>query len=233
MDAAERDFVRQHEAFVRKLASRIRAELDLKTDLEDLVGYGYKGLLEARARFDPTRGVQFSTFAHYRVRGAILDGVRQMAYLPRRAHQHRRAAEALDRAAEEVALERAAHPERRGDAAATLAAIDDILGKTCAAFVISVLGQSRDDAPPAPDEEVLRAQDRERLAAVLDVLDERERALIEGYYFHERTLEELGAELGISKSWASRIHSRALDRLRRALQRTAPRPAGDAPAARR
>lgn len=218
MDAAEREFVREHEPLVRKLAGRVRAQLELTTDLDDLMAYGYRGLLEARARFDPSRGVQFTSFAHYRIRGAILDGVRQMAYLPRRAHESRRAAEALDRAAEEVALERAASPEDRAEIGAALAAIDDILGKTCAAFVISVVGQSSDDAPVAVDEEVIRAEDRARVAAALHLLDERERKLIEGHYFADRTLEEVGAEMGISKSWASRLHSRALSRLRRALQ---------------
>lgn len=219
MDAAERDFVREHEPFVRKLAGAIRAQLELSTDVEDLVAYGFRGLLEARARFDPSRGVRFDAFAHYRVRGAIFDGIRQMAYLPRRAHLHRKAAEALDRAAEEVAMERAARPEDRAEAAATLAAIDDILGKTCAAFVIAAVGQSpEDDAPETPDEEAVRAEDRARIGAVLGVLDERERALIEGHYFADRTIEEIGAEMGISKSWASRLHSRALGRLRSALE---------------
>lgn len=218
MDAAERDFVREHEPFVRKLAGAIRAQLDLPTELEDLVAYGFRGLLEARARFDPSRGVRFESFAHYRVRGAIFDGIRQMAYLPRRAHLHRKTAEALDRAAVEVAMQRAAHPEARADAAATLASIDDILGKTCAAFVIAAVGQSADDAPEGPDDEAVRAEDRARISAVLGVLDERERALIEGHYFADRTIEEVGAEMGISKSWASRLHSRALGRLREALE---------------
>ncbi|MCZ7678771.1 MAG: sigma-70 family RNA polymerase sigma factor [Sandaracinaceae bacterium] len=125
----------------------------------------------------------------------------------------------LDRAAEEVAIERAARPEDRAEAAATLAAIDDILGKTCAAFVIAAVGQSpEDDAPETPDEEAVRAEDRARIGAVLGVLDERERALIEGHYFADRTIEEIGAEMGISKSWASRLHSRALGRLRSALE---------------
>ncbi len=217
MDAAEREFVKEHEAFVRKLASRVLAQFELTTDLEDLVAYGYRGLLEARARFDPSRGVPFASFAHYRVRGAILDGVRQMAYLPRRAHEQRKAAEALDRAAEEVAMQRAADPAARADAAAALAAMDEILGKTCAAYVISVVGQSKSDSPPLPDEEVIALEAREQVSAVLDVLDPRERALISGHYFEDRTLEEIGAEMGISKSWASRLHSRALGRLREAL----------------
>ena len=89
MASADDDFVREHEGFVRSIALRVRAEMDLTCELDDLVSAGFHGLLEAKSRFDATRGVQFSTFAYYRVRGACIDSVRKMAYLPRRAHQAR------------------------------------------------------------------------------------------------------------------------------------------------
>jgi RNA polymerase sigma factor for flagellar operon FliA len=217
-DVADREFVKQHEALVRKLAGRVRAQLDLSVDLDDLIAYGFRGLVEARDRFDPSRGVLFTTFAHYRIRGAILDGVRQMAYLPRKAHEQRRAAEALDRMAEAVALDRGANPDERAELAGALDAIDEILTKTSAAFVIAALGQSPDDAPPGAEEELSVAQTRARVRAALEHLPARERALIEGHYFEDRTLEEIGESMGISKSWASRLHSRALGILAAALE---------------
>ncbi len=210
------DFVRENRSWVRGLAVKIRAQLELHCELDDLLGYAHRGLLEARARFDPERGVRFKTFAYYRVRGAIIDGVREMAYMPRRVHAARRAAEALDRAAEEEANRRGAEPARQTDASAALEAIDQILGRTSAAFVIAAMGQ-HDDASSDPEAEVASEQERARVRAALDVLDDRERALIEGHYFGDRTLEEIGAEMGISKSWASRLCTRALDRMRHAL----------------
>ena len=216
---ADDALVKQHEPLVRKLALRVRGQLDLKTDLDELMAYGFRGLLEAHSRFDPSRGVQFTTFAYYRVRGAIFDGVREMAYLPRKAHAHRRAAEELDRAAEEEALTRATDPKVRADAGAALAAVDHILGRTCAAFVISVVGQDDASAPPGPEEALIGDETRARVRSALDVLDERERTLVEGYYFEDRTLDEMGAEMGISKSWASRICTRALEKMRRVLER--------------
>lgn len=217
---ADTEFVREHAPLVRKVAGRVRAQLDLSADLEDLEAYGFRGLLEARDRFDPTRGVVFSAFAYYRVRGAILDGVRQMAYLPRKAYAQRKAAEALDRSAEDAAFARAADQELRADLAATLEAIDDIIAKTSAAFVISALGQDPEGASaPRADEQLATAEDQVRVRGALEGLPERERALIEGHYLHDRTLEELGESMGISKSWASRLHSRALSLLRDALER--------------
>lgn len=211
------DFVREHEALVRRLAIRIRDQLALPTDVDELMAYGYRGLVEAQARFDPERGVKFTTFAYYRVRGAILDGVREMAYLPRRAHTRRKAAEALDRAAEEVAMNRAADPDARRDLRGTLDAVDAIIGRTCAAFVISVVGQA--EGPFAdPEEEIIEKETRGLLGTALEVLPERERALVVGYYVEDRTLDELGREMGMSKSWASRLCSRALLRMRAVLE---------------
>lgn len=216
-DPADDEFVRENEDLVRKLALKIKAQLDLTNDVDDLMAYGFRGLLEARGRFDPERGVQFKTFAYYRVRGAILDGVRKMAYLPRRVHAQRKAAEALDRSAEEVAARRGANPQARKDAKATLAAVDEILGRTSAAFVIAAVGQSEDEPGDTPEDHAMAAAERERIRAALDVLPERERALVEGHFWGDRTLEEIGEEMGISKSWASRLCTRALGRLREAL----------------
>src|SRR5690606_34015644 len=106
----EHEFVSEHEPLVRSIATRIRAELQLNVQLEDLIAYGYTGLLQARERFEPSRGVRFTTFAYYRVRGAIPDGVRTMARLPRRVHAAPKAAEALDTVAEAAGQERAWAP---------------------------------------------------------------------------------------------------------------------------
>lgn len=216
MDGREdREFVATHTPLVRTLAARVRAELDLRISLDDLTSYGYQGLIEARQRFDPGRGVRFTTYAHYRVRGAILDGVRKMARLPRRAHAARKAAEALDLAAESAGDARSTRsdPPTTG---ATLAAIDDILGQYSAAYVLSVVGQ-RDRTPEGPELAAMAAQERGRMKAALGRLPEREREVIEGIYFHDRTLDEIGSSLGISKSWCSRLHTRALGLLRDAI----------------
>lgn len=218
MGADDERFVAEHAALVRKIAHRVRAELDLTCDLEDLIGFGQAGLLEARQRFDPSRGVQFTTFAHYRVRGAILDGVRKMAYLPRRAHEKRRAAEAIDWELEAMGEARAASPEARNDLEATLAAVDDVLGKITASFMLAAVGQDESEPAQTPEEALIGASERARLHEALRTLPERESIVIRGMYFEGRNLEDIGAELGISKSWACRIHTRALGMLREALE---------------
>jgi RNA polymerase sigma factor FliA len=207
-------FIEEHRGLVEGLARKVRAELDLGCELDDLVGYGLTGLLQARDRFDPTRGVQFNTFAYYRVRGAILDGVRRMAFLPRGVHRRVRLAEATDAVAEPIGEARGQAPPSAGAAAA---ALDGALGKLSAAFALSALGQDPQEPVQDPEGSLAEAEAAGRVRQAVRGLPERERALVEGFYFQGRRFDEVAAELGISKSWASRLHAKALDRLRGAL----------------
>src|ERR1041385_875406 len=76
-------------AYVRALPAQIKEQLPAEIEYEELVAYGTQGLLEAAQRFDPRGGATFSTYAYYRIRGAIFDGLRQMGWLPRAAYRHR------------------------------------------------------------------------------------------------------------------------------------------------
>ncbi len=218
MAREDEQFVRDHEGFVRGIAMRVKGELDLTCDLGDLIAFGFHGLLEAKQRFDPNRGVQFNTFAYYRVRGAVIDGVRKMAYLPRRAHQLRKVAEAADAMLEQEGEARAASPEARGDVQATVQQIDSILGKLTASFIIAAVGQDETSAPVAPDEALIRATECERVRGAVQKLPERELKIVREMYFEGRVLDDIAADLGISKSWASRIHTKALGMMREALE---------------
>ena len=83
-NAAERDWlIEKHKPIVFHLAKKIRNSLPFQTEMEDLVAYGQLGLVEASERFDPSRGNSFATFAHYRIKGAIYDGLREMGAITR------------------------------------------------------------------------------------------------------------------------------------------------------
>lgn len=215
----EDEFVEEHRPLVRSIAHRLVAQLDLNCDLDELLAFGFRGLVEAKSRFDPSRGVQFNTFAYYRIRGAILDGVRDMAYLPRRVHALRKAAESADHVLEDAgAAKAAAPPGARADKSEAAAALDDALGKLTAGYVMASLGQGDEAQPATPEDELMDAVEADRVRAALEVLPERERALVEGFYFEGRRFDEVAQELGISKSWASRLHTKALGLLREALE---------------
>ena len=207
-----------HQELVDKIVRRLQRELDLSCDPDDLRGWGQQGLLEAKARFDPSRGVRFSTFAYYRVRGAVLDGVRKQGWLSRRAHAKLRAYEAADHAGEQLATVEAQSPSE--SVAARARALDEAIGKISAAYVMSVVGQGLEDAPETPEELLDGAELRATVQSGLAELPERERVLLTAMYYEGVTMEEAGARLGLSKSWTSRLHGKALERLRKSLART-------------
>lgn len=211
-------FVKEYEGFVRALALQTRSQLALDTAVEDLVAFGYQGLLEARQRFDASKGVAFKSFAHYRVRGAILDGVRAMARLPRRAYARLRAAEALDQLSEANADGQGAANRPAGASTETkLRSIDAILGRVAAAYTVAVSAEDAAQGAGSPEEALLHEERLTHMRAALHKLPERERHMIEGHYFHGKRFDVLSTELGISKSWGSRVHAHALDLLREAL----------------
>ena len=209
-------FVREYEGFVRGVALQTRAQLGLDTQVEDLVAFGFQGLLEARQRFDASKGVAFKSFAYYRVRGAILDGVRAMARLPRRAYARLRAAEALDDFAEQSAEGRAASPQPFA-LETKLRAVDAILGRVAAAYTVAVSAEDAAQGAGSPEEALLHEERLTRMRKAVQTLPERERHMIEGHYIHGKQLDALSSELGISKSWGSRVHAHGLDLLRKAL----------------
>jgi RNA polymerase sigma factor for flagellar operon FliA len=212
------EFVSEYEGLVRDIAFRIHNQFRLTCELDDLTGFGYSGLLEARERYDATKGVKFKSFAYYRIRGAIIDGVRKMAYLPRRAYARLCVAEALDAECESVGEARAASPGLRADLAGTVRAVDSILGHLAASCTVANAAEEQEGLPDESPEEAMMARERRSVTLqAIEALPERERLLVRGFYLEERTLDDLARQLGISKSWASRVHSKAIDRLKAVL----------------
>jgi RNA polymerase sigma factor FliA len=193
--------------------------------LDELIALANAGLAEAAAHYDPDRGVAFATFAWYRVNGAIVDGLRRAAPLPRRIWARlialRAASELLENLAERErgATQRGAPP---ASAAGALGAVQQAIGAIRTIYLTS-LEAIRDEgidvaADAAPPGDRLDASRRaERLRTALDRLPPRERALMTKHYWEGKTLLEAGTELGISKSWASRLHAQAIERLRASL----------------
>lgn len=209
-----------HHELVERVVRRVSRELDLTCDPEDLRAWGHQGILEAKARFDADRGVRFSTFAYYRVRGAVLDGVRKQGWLKRRAYAKLKAFEAADALCDGLPHASSSpvgpgagtqSPQQRAEQ------IADVLGKISAAYMLSVVGQGEEETPDTPEELLGAAQSRVAVKDGLVTLPERERSLIEAVYFEGVTIEEAGARLGLSKSWASRMHAKALERMRKSL----------------
>lgn len=216
--AAQTRLIEEHVPFVRAIARKLRDQMPA-IEFDDLVGFGMQGLLEASQRYDHRHGVVFSTFAYYRIRGAMFDGIRSMGWLPRgeylRARFEERASaylENLEAREAGVAADGSAEEEVR-------ALADGIYG--VAAVFITLLTEAHEhhllDDRPQAEEQLLRHQLLDRVKRVLKTLPEKEQRLINQYYFGDQTLEEVGESMGLSKSWTSRLHARAVALLREGL----------------
>ena len=203
--------------YVRSLAATVRKQFSATLDLDELVSYGQIGLLEAADRFDAKVGANFLTFAHYRIKGAIFDGLRKMGVLKgsdaRSAYLSERASAYLGNLAD-----REAGGGNRGTRFDDdVKEISDAVTGLAMVFATSLEGaeglQLADESLP-PDLRIEQEQLKRRVRAAIEQLPEKERKLLEGYYFQGKTLEEAGAEIGQSKSWASRLHARAIERLK-------------------
>jgi RNA polymerase sigma factor for flagellar operon FliA len=228
MSARDRDsLVQQHLGLVQSVARKLRKQITARIDFDDLVGYGSKGLIEAAERFDPAHGVAFTTFAYYRIRGAMLDGLRTMGWYSRadyaRYRAEERATEYLQNQAERAGAAATGAREGAADGEATiegkLSAIAELLSGVATVHITSLEAAAAvaDDRLPAPDASLDTGRLSARVRDAVGHLPDRERQLLELYYFADKNLEEAGAVMGLSKSWACRLHARAVDLLRHQL----------------
>ncbi len=215
--------------FVRSIAGKIKDQLPREIEFDDLYNYGMQGLLEAAERYDRRHGVTFQTFAYYRVRGAMFDGLRNMGWLPRHEYARLRFEE---RAAAYLSnlTEREAGAGASGELPAVVNVEDEVrqvaeaLGGVAAIFVTTMEGQKEKGdvatgMTPTPQVEIERQERDVAVEAALKELPDKERRLLQLYYFEDRPLEEVGKIMGLSKSWSSRLHARAIDMLKDALKR--------------
>lgn len=201
--------------YVRSLANSVRKHFTVRLDMEELTAFGTVGLLEAAERFDARQGVSFLTFAHYRIKGSIFDGLRKMgilkgpdqraAYLSERSSAYLSAASACDSVS------------RARSFADDVQTVETAVTSLAALFATGLNGvdhlRLRDETAD-PEERLSLAQLKQRVKAVVEKLPENERKLLIAYYYENKTLEEAGQIIGQSKSWSSRLHARAIERIK-------------------
>jgi RNA polymerase sigma factor for flagellar operon FliA len=221
MAAEKNQLVEQHLGLVQAIARKVKKTLGARIEYDDLVAYGSKGLLEAAERYDARPGVAFATFAYYRIRGAMFDGLRTMGWYSRADYARYRAEER----ANEYLQSQADRPAAAGgagqaaDASEALAAVAQVLAGVAAVHITSLEAAAAvaDTTFAAPDAGIDLGRLGTRVRDAVTKLPEKERRLLELYYFEDKTLEEAGGALGLSKSWACRLHARAVDLLRAAM----------------
>jgi RNA polymerase sigma factor for flagellar operon FliA len=214
----------QCQGLVRSMALQISRKFPPHVELEDLIEYGQVGLAEAARDFDPSRGGQFSTYAYYRVRGAIYDGMAKMAWYSRSRYQslryEQKANELLRDDAEQGPAE--SPPSTEGETRW----FRDLSRALTVIYLVTEPGDGGgipadalvDASAEGPAAAAMGRETSEKLLQLIEALPPQESALIKATYFEGLTLQEAGHRLGIGKGWASRLHARVLQRLARSLQ---------------
>jgi len=220
---ADRDrLVEQHLDLVQGIAVKVRAQFGKHLEHDDLVAFGNTGLIEAASRFEDGRGAAFSTFAYYRIRGAMLDGLRTMGPFSRADIRHQRAAERGHAYLQDHADNAASQDpgsQTKGDVLANIAeALSGLATITLVSLDLPDAAEPADPSAIQADAALSDAQQSERIRQAVKSLPDKERQLMEAHYFGDKNLMEAGAEMGLSKSWACRLHARAVSLLRKRLQ---------------
>jgi RNA polymerase sigma factor for flagellar operon FliA len=218
------ELVLAHLGLVKRVALHLKARVPAYMELDELIQVGMIGLLEASRAYDPSKGVEFENFAHSRVRGAMLDEVRRLSFLPRSAVAFNKSHNETVRA---LASELGRAPSQAEIAEYMGKDLEDFhkergkarLFETYSMEVVTeeVMGMA-DDPMNQPEAIFEEAEFMDAVTQAISDLPEREQLVMQLYYVEELNLKEIGEVLGVSESRVSQILSSVVKKLRVSLQ---------------
>lgn len=210
---------------VNLVAGRLSMYLGYTVEYDDLVGYGIFGLIDAIDKFDMAKGVKFETYASLRIRGAILDQIRKMDWIPRTLRQRQRKIDTAivsleselgrpatdDEVAEELQITKNEYEDWKSQVQFTnLVSLDDYLEQGSETKMQSGFISKYDQ----PEKSVEREELKKMLAEALKHLTDNETKVIAFYYYEELTLKEISRILEVSESRVSQLHTKALQKIK-------------------
>lgn len=217
----------EYAGLVKVIAGRLSIYLGYNVEYDDLVGYGTFGLIDAIDKYDFEKGVKFETYASVRIRGAILDQIRKMDWIPRTLRQKQKRVDAAYRKIELETGRPATDEEIAKELEISLDELDDWQNQTKISNLISLddymeQGETKVDIASSEDyvqpEKVVEQQAlKQILMDALELLTEKEKKVIVFYYYEELTLKEISSILEVTESRVSQLHTKALQKLRNKL----------------
>ena len=219
--------IRQYQPLVRKLAHHMMAKLPASVQVDDLIQVGLIGLSEALTRFEATQGVQFETFATQRIRGAMIDELRESDWMSRGSRKSQKDIELAMHRLEHQLGRSPVESEIAAELGMTLADYQALLSKVRGTQLVYLedMGRGGDDEDSFLDRHVadedadplgqLRDQRlRQSLVQAIKNLPEREQYVMSMYYEEDMNLKEIAAVLGVTESRVCQLHSQSIARLR-------------------
>jgi RNA polymerase sigma factor for flagellar operon FliA len=232
-DSAARDeLILNYSPLVKYVAGRLASSLPQTVDTADLISYGIFGLIDAIEKFDLERAIKFETYAISRIKGAIIDELRAMDWVPRSVRSRAREIESAYVALENTLRRVPSDQEVADYMNITIKEFQVLLAKLSYTSVVSfeelwvggerdegqnAIGSIKDDTAEDPVAIFETGEIKEILAGAIDKLPERERTVVALYYYEGLTLKEIGQVLGVTESRVSQLHTKAVLRLRAKL----------------
>jgi RNA polymerase sigma factor FliA len=202
--------------YAHAIAAEVSRKLPFVLERKEIQGWAELGLVEAAQSFDPLRGIQFKTFAYYRIKGAIFDGLRKMGWPSRGQYQKLR----FEMSANEYLKDVSGVTPPAVSGEQQLQDLQNVTANVMSCYMLSLEAMPQepvDHNQVSAEDKVLRDQQQKNLRLSLSQLPERNRRILQLFYFHDQTLEEIGKQLGLSKSWVCRLHAKSLELLRTKL----------------
>lgn len=229
------EIVLAHLSLVKYLAGRLAVKLPSFIGQEDLESYGVFGLLEAVEKFNPDLGVSFKAYAYNRIRGAMIDEIRKLNWIPRTLWQKIQLLNATKERLQKELGEQASHEalaEAMGITVSELYKLEgqvNLLSLSSLDETVSVADGERvrwgdmiqDSDSPDPLDMIEKEESKQLLIKAIEELPEKDRTVLALYYQEELTLKEIGKVLDVSESRVCQLHTRALNRLRSKLEQEA------------
>jgi len=215
----------EYAGLVKLVAGRLSMYLGYNVEYDDLVGYGTFGLIDAIDKFDFSKGVKFETYASLRIRGAILDQIRKMDWIPRSIRQKQRKMDLACQTIETRFGRSANDDEIAEELSISMDELETWQGQTKVSNIISLdefmeqgaegkVEQSLTASFAQPDIIFEKQELKEILVKTLESLTEKEKKVIVLYYYEELTLKEISKILEVSESRISQLHTKALQKMK-------------------
>lgn len=223
---AKDELIIHYVALVKIIAGRLYSSYNAHVEFDDLLGYGIIGLIDAIEKFDHKKQIKFETYANIRIRGAIIDQIRHMDWIPRSTRQkYKKVEEAISNAQKKYGNEMTDEHVAQ-ELELTIEEYNKLMGEVTTYSVVSLEERLEDNSnfdiasdsvDFQPEDNFTNKEVKRLLIKAIDNLPEKEQKVMQLYYYSDLTYKEIAEILGISESRVSQIHTKAITKLKLTL----------------